>query len=130
MCLQKQKSDVRMQESRADCLDSAVRDLQRHLDSNRLEIYCTNQGDEESRREQSRLHEYFAQRQRVLRETQIRSIREVGELKRAQEMRIDEFSRNGLRESHATIQELTSQIQELQERATVSRQSFQVLDLR
>ena len=31
-------------------------------------------------------------------------------------MRIDDFSRNELRESHATIQELTSQIQELQER--------------
>ena len=37
------------------------------------------------------------------------------ELKRAQELRIDEFSRNELRESHATFQELTSQIQELQE---------------
>ena len=31
-------------------------------------------------------------------------------------MRIDEFSRHGLRESHAAIQELTSQIQQLQER--------------
>ena len=31
-------------------------------------------------------------------------------------MRIDESFRNELRESHATIQELTSQIQELQER--------------
>ena len=35
---------------------------------------------------------------------------------RAQEMRIDEFSRNEWRKSHATIQELSSQIQELQER--------------
>ena len=39
----------------------------------------------------------------------------MGELKRAQEMRIDEFSRNELRQSHATIQELTSQIQKWQE---------------
>ena len=38
----------------------------------------------------------------------------MGKLKRAQEIRIDEFW-NELRESHATIQELTSQIQELQE---------------
>ena len=30
----------------------------------------------------------------------------MGHLKRAQEMRIDEFSRNELRESHATVQEL------------------------
>ena len=80
------KSEVRKQECRADFLDSSVRDLQRRVDSNRLEIYCTNQGNEESRKEQVRLHEELAQRKRVLRETQIRSIHEVGELKRAQEM--------------------------------------------
>ena len=51
-------------------------------------------------------------KQKALRETRIRSVHEVEELKRAQEMRIDEFSRNELRESHATFQELTSQIQE------------------
>ena len=71
-----------------------------------------NYGDEKSRREQARLHEELAHREKALRETRIRSIHEVEELKRAQEMRIDEFSRNELRESHATIQELTSQIQE------------------
>ena len=41
---------------------------------------------------------------------------EVGGLKRAYEIRIDEISRNELRESHAEIQELTSKILELQER--------------
>ena len=35
-------SEVRKQESRADFLDSSVRDLQRQLDSNHLEILCTN----------------------------------------------------------------------------------------
>ena len=58
-----------------------------------------NYGDEESRREQARLHEELTQREKTLRETHIRSIHEVEELKRAQEMRIDEFSRNELRES-------------------------------
>ena len=67
---------------------------------------------EESRRE----HEELAQREKALRESRIRCIHEVEELKRAQEMRIDEFSMKKLRESHATIQELTSQIHELQER--------------
>ena len=38
---------------------------------------------------------------------------EVEELKRAQELRIDDFSRHELRESHATVQELASQIEEL-----------------
>ena len=51
------KSEVRKQEWRADVLDSSVRDLQRQLDSNRLEINCTNQGYEEYRKEQARLHE-------------------------------------------------------------------------
>ena len=82
------KSEVRKLDCRADSLDSSVRDLHRQLDSNRLEIYCSNQGYEESRTELARLHEELAQRERVLRETQIRSIHEVGELKRAQEMRI------------------------------------------
>ena len=40
------------------------------------------------------------------------------ELRRVQEMRVDEFSLQKLRESHATIQELTSQIQELQEKVS------------
>ena len=71
---------------------------------------------EESRREQARLHQELAQREEALRDTRIRNVHEVEELKRAQDMRIDEFSRNELRESDATIQELTSQIQELQER--------------
>ena len=109
ICSQRQnlKSESK-KECRADFVDSSVRDLQRQLDSNRLEIYCTNQSYEESREEQARLHEEFAQRERVLRVTQIRSIHEVGELKKAQEMRTDEFSRHELRQSHATIQELTS----------------------
>ena len=110
------KFEVRKQECRADFLDSSVRDLQRQLDSNRLEINCTNQGYEESRKEQARLHEELAHQKRVLRETQIRSVHEVRELKSAQELRIDEFSGNELRESHATILELTSQVQEVQER--------------
>ena len=53
------------------------------------------------------------------------------QLKRAQEMRVDEFSMQKFRESHATIQELTSQIQELQERVNCMNDSreFQDVDL-
>ena len=113
------KSEVRKHESRADFLDNSVRDLHRQLDSHRLGIHCTNQGHEESRKGQARLHEELTQRERVLRETQIRSIHELGELKRPQEMRVDEFSLHKLRQSHATIQKLTSQIQEFQERVNL-----------
>ena len=65
-------------------------------------------GNEESRRQQARLHEELAQREKTLRDARIRNIHEVEELKRAQEMRIDEFSRNEWRVSHATFQEHTS----------------------
>ena len=51
----------------------------------------------------------------------IRSVHEVGELKRAQEMRIDDFSRNELRESY-----VTSQIQELQLRMNYTSDSRQL----
>ena len=54
--------------------------------------------------EQARLQEELVQQERALRDTRYRNIHEVEELKRAQEIRIDEFSRHELRESHATIQ--------------------------
>ena len=50
------------------------------------------------------------------RETQIRNMHEIGEMNRAQEPRVDEFSLQKLRESHESIQRLTSQLQEMQER--------------
>ena len=40
---------------------------------------------------------------------------EMGEMKRGQELRVDEFSVQKLRESHGTMQKLTSQLQEMQE---------------
>ena len=53
---------------------------------------------------------------KVLRETQIRSVHEMGEMKRAQELRVDEVSVQKLMENHETFQKLTSQLQEMQER--------------
>ena len=74
------KSGVRKQKCRAYFLDTSVRDLQRQLDSNRLEIYFTNQDFEESRKEQGRFQEELTQRERALRETHSKRIHEVGEL--------------------------------------------------
>ena len=39
----------------------------------------------------------------------------MGEMKRAQELRVDEFSAQKLKESHEKTQRLTSQMQEMQE---------------
>ena len=54
-------------------------------------------------------------KEKVLRDTQIRNVHEFGEMKRAQELRVDEFSVQNLRENHETIQRLTSQLQEMQD---------------
>ena len=43
-------------------------------------------------------------------------------------MRIDEFSRNELRESHATMQELTSQVQEFEEKVNFLNDSTEFQD--
>ena len=54
-------------------------------------------------------------KEKALRDTQIRSMHEMVELKRAQELRVDEVFVRKLSENRGTIQELTSQIQDLQE---------------
>ena len=51
---------------------------------------------------------------RDLREARIKSLHEMEELKRVQELRIDESSRRGLIENQDTICELTARIQALQ----------------
>ena len=90
--LAEEKSDVRKQEKRADFLDTSLRDLRRQIDSNRLEIYCTNQGYEESRTEPAKFHEELAHRERLLRETQVRSIHEVGELRKCEQTNSPEMN--------------------------------------
>ena len=62
-------------------------------------------------------------KEKVFRDTQVRNIHEMEELRRAQELRVDEFSAQKLRESHDTIHKLTSQIQELQERVNCMNDS-------
>ena len=66
-------------------------------------------------RKQVRLQEELSMKEKVLRNTQIRNMHETGEMKRAHEQRIDEISVQKFSENHETIQQLTSQLQELQE---------------
>ena len=70
----------------------------------------------ESGREQVRLQEELSMKEQALRETQIRNMHEMGVMKRAQELRDDEFCEQKMREIHEAIQRVTSQVQELQER--------------
>ena len=66
------------------------------------------------RRDQLLLQEELSEQNRDLLETRIRSLHETEELKRAQELRIDEILRRSLIENQDTINELTTRIQELQ----------------
>ena len=123
------KSEILKQECKVDTLNTCIRELQRQARSHRLEVDSANCGYEESRREQGRLHEEVALREKALRDTRVRNSHEMEEMKRAQEMRVDEFSIQKLRESHATIQELTSQMQELQERVNYVNDSREFQDI-
>ena len=82
------KPEILKQECKVDVLNTSIREFQRQAHSNRMEMDKVNYVYEESRREQARLHEELAQREEALRETRIRSIQEVEELKRVQEVRV------------------------------------------
>ena len=71
------KSEIMKQECKVDSLNTCLRELQRQAHSNRLQTDNVNYGYEESRREQVRLQEELAPRERALRETLFRSIHEV-----------------------------------------------------
>ena len=67
-------------------------------------------------------------KEKVLRDTRIRSMHEMGELTRAQELQVDEVSGRKLREDHETIQKLTSQLQSLQEQMNSMNDSGEFQD--
>ena len=56
------------------------------------------------------------------------AIHGMEELKRAQEMRVDEFSLQKLRAGHVTIREITPQMKELQERVNCMNDSREFQD--
>ena len=110
------RSELMKQEYTVDSLDTCISKFQQQTHAQRLELEDAHFGHAESRREQVRLQEESVMKEKALRDTQIRRIHVMEELKRAQELRVHEFSVQKLRESHDTIQNLTLQIQELQER--------------
>ena len=78
-----------------------------------MELDHTETGCQQSRREQLLLQEELPEQNRDLRETRIKNIHEMEELKRVKELRVDEFSRRRLIENQDTLNELTARIQEL-----------------
>ena len=54
-------------------------------------------------------------KEKVLRNTQFQNMHGIGEIKRAQEQRIDVVSLQKFRANHETIQQLTAQLQQMRE---------------
>ena len=103
------------QEHQVESPNICISELQQQTYAYRLKLQDIQIVFVESRREQVRLQEELSLKEKVLRYTQIRSMQEMGEMKRAQELRVDEVSVRKLRENHETIQRLTSQLQSMQE---------------
>ena len=75
-----------------ESLNTCISELQRKTYSQLLELEDAHFGYEEPRREQFRRQEELVMKEKALRDTQIRRIHEMEELKRPQELRVDDFS--------------------------------------
>ena len=104
-------------------LDRCVKELQQQVYAQRLDSLDAHHGQIASRREHTRLQEELSMKEKVLRDTQKRNFHEMGEMKRAKELRVDKFSVQKLRKSHETIQRFTSQMQEMQEQMNSMNES-------
>ena len=80
------------QEYNVESLDTCINELQQQTYAQRLELQDAHHGCVEFRREQVRLQEELVTKEKALRDAQIRSMHEMGEMKRAQELRVGEFS--------------------------------------
>ena len=109
------RSDLVKQELHVESLNKCISELQRQTEEPRLALQDAQYGCVESRRDQVRPQEELSMKEKVLRNIQIRNMHEMGEINRAQEQRIDEVSVQKLRENHETTQQLTSQLQQMQE---------------
>ena len=76
------------QEHQVGSLNCCIKELQQQAYAQRLELEDAHHGYIESRREQSLLQEELSMKEKALRGTQIRSIHEMGELKKGQELRV------------------------------------------
>ena len=84
--------DLEKQELHVESLNKCIGEPQRQTEEQRLALKDAQYGFVESRREQVRQQEGLSMKEKVLRNTRIRNMHEMGEVKRAEEQRIDEVS--------------------------------------
>ena len=108
------RTEIQKHEFQADSDRRSIQELNGIIESQRREIDRTVAGDEQLRRDQLLLQEQLSEQNRDLCEALFKSLYEMEELKRVQELRVDESSRRRLIENQDTINTLTARIQELQ----------------
>ena len=109
------RSEFVKQEHQVGRLDSCIEELRQQACAQRLALQDAQCGSAEFRREQVRLQEELSVTENVHRNNQTRWMHERRQMKRAQELRVDDFSVQKFTESPEAIQRLTSQFQEWQD---------------
>ena len=84
------RTEIHKHEFQADSGKRSIHKLNGIIESQRREIDYTLASDEQLRRHQLLLQEHLSEQNRDLREDHIQSLHEMKELKRVQELRIDE----------------------------------------
>ena len=82
--LSQARAEIMKQEHQVESLKYCISEFQQQTYAQRLELQDAPHGHIESRREQVRLQEELWRKEKDLRDTQIRSMHEMGEMKRAQ----------------------------------------------
>ena len=113
--LSEARSESMKQEHQVGSLNSCINELQQQAYAQGLELEDAHHRYIECRREQTRLQEELSMKEKVLRDTQIRNTHEMGEMKRAEGLRVDEFSLQKLREGQDATQRLTAKTDEFHE---------------
>ena len=85
------RTEIQKNELQAESDRKSVQELNGIIESQRREIDHTIASDEQLRRDELLLQEQPSEQNRDLREAHIKSLHEMEELTRVQELRIDEF---------------------------------------
>ena len=85
------RTEIQKHEFHAESDGRSIQELPGTIDSQRREMDHTITSDEQSRRDQLLLQEQLSEQNRNLREAHVKSLHEMEEWKRVQELRVDEF---------------------------------------
>ena len=88
--LSQAKTELMKQEHKVESLNNCINEPQQQVSAQRLHLENSRRGYVVTRREQVRPQEELVSKEKVFRETQIRSVHEMGEMKRAQELRVED----------------------------------------